>query len=238
MLAACLLWAGLDKAVEHPIAQVSESFIDPMRWCDMLILPLNTKHCRASSGNNPSVIMVSIGRKSYEELDKAHPVDFSYGVKASSQDYFDIRLFSRKGPLGTSDYSIMLEAVEMPGGKTFLHLTYSYSYGFVARVAMQGYLATLGRSKVGFTRIDRHISNPPEYIGGVRAAVERNTMRYYLAIDAYLDALSAPAPERFDRRLQSWFSATELYARQLHEVDRAAYLDMKRAEYQRMRSPP
>ena len=36
------------------------------------------------------------------------------------------------------------------------------------------------------------------------------------------------------QRLQDWFSATERYATQLHEVDRAAYLDMKRREYQRM----
>jgi hypothetical protein len=30
--------------------------------------------------------------------------------------------------------------------------------------------------------------------------------------------------------LQSWFSATERYARQLHEMDRAQYIAMKRAE--------
>ena len=44
------------------------------------------------------------------------------------------------------------------------------------QMAMQTYLATLGRGKSGFTS------------GGIRGEVERNTMRYYLAIDSYLAA--------------------------------------------------
>ncbi len=59
-------------------------------------------------------------------------------------------------------------------------------------------------------------------------------MRYYLAIDAYLGAASTPAAQQFEKRLQDWFSATELYATQLHEVERGAYLDMKHREYLRM----
>jgi len=68
--------------------------------------------------------------------------------------------------------------------------------------------------------------------------VERNTMRYYLAIDAYLGALSAPPAQQFEQRLESWFASTEQYPRQLHEVDRAAYLDMKRREYLRQQQSP
>jgi hypothetical protein len=44
--------------------------------------------------------------------------------------------------------------------------------------------------------------------------------------------------EQFEKRLRSWFAATELYPRQLHEVDRAPYLAMKRSEYQRMQKSP
>ena len=68
---------------------------------------------------------------------------------------------------------------------------------------------------------------------GVRGAVERNTMRYYLAIDAYLDGLSAPPADQLEKRLQTWFTATEKYPRQLHEIDRATYLDMKRSQLRR-----
>jgi hypothetical protein len=61
-------------------------------------------------------------------------------------------------------------------------------------------------------------------------------MRYFLAIDAYLAALSAPAPARLETRLQNWYDATENYARQLHDVDRNAYLEMKRREYRRQQA--
>jgi hypothetical protein len=101
---------------------------------------------------------------------------------------------------------------------------------------MQGYLATAGSGKVGFTNVGKQPNGQPTYIGGMRGVVERNTMRYYLAIDAYLSAMSAPASEQLEKRLQNWFDSTERYARQLHEVDRSSYLSMKRIEYQRQQT--
>jgi hypothetical protein len=56
-------------------------------------------------------------------------------------------------------------------------------------------------------------------------------MRYYLAIDTYLDTMDAPAAQRTDRRINEWFSATERYPRQLHEMDRGTYVSLKRQEY-------
>ena len=133
------------------------------------------------------------------------------------------------GPFSTRDYRIQLQAIPLAGGsQTFLHLRYSYGIGIAARLAMQGYLATLGSGKVGFTRAGSG------YIGGMRGAVERNTMRYYLAIDAYLASLAAPPAQQRAKRLDTWFDATEQYARQLHEVERADYLAMKQSEFRRM----
>jgi hypothetical protein len=53
-------------------------------------------------------------------------------------------------------------------------------------------------------------------------------MRYYLAIEAYLASMSAPAAERRDARLRTWYAYTQRYARQLKEGD--DYLDRKRAQ--------
>src|SRR5262249_50044516 len=122
--------------------------------------------------------------------------------------------------------------------QTFLHFTYSYAYGLAGRIAMNTYLATTGRGKVGFTIVGTDPDGQPEYIRRVRGLVERNTMRYYLAIAAYLSALTAPPGEQLDRRLQLWFDAVERFPRQLHEVDRAAYLDMKHHEYARQQASP
>ena len=73
-------------------------------------------------------------------------------------------------------------------------------------------------------------------LGGMRGVVERNTMRYYLAIEAHLGALATPPPMQFQKRLHSWFTATEQYPRQLREVSRTAYFDMKRSEYLRQQT--
>jgi hypothetical protein len=61
-------------------------------------------------------------------------------------------------------------------------------------------------------------------------------MRYYLAIDAYLGALSNSPDKRLEQRLTNWFDATEQYPRQLHELDRQEYLQMKHKEYERQQT--
>ncbi len=133
-------------------------------------------------------------------------------------------------------YRIQFQAVPVGNGRTFLHLTYSYDYGLAGRLAMKTYLATIGSGKVGFTIIGKLPSGQPKYIGGMRGVAERNTMRYYLAIDAYLGALTAPPRLQFQKSLLRWFIATEQYPRQLHEVNQTAYIDMKRREYLRQQA--
>lgn len=221
--------------VEHPFATVAASLKAADNWCDVLILHLNTKYCRArAQAGDAQRLVVRVGTKRDQPLEEASLIEFAYTVGAATPEYFEVRLNAPQGPLGTRDYRILLEAVPLDGGgRTFLHLRYAYAYGFVGRVAMQGYLATVGSDKVGFSVVGRRSDGQPEFIGGVRGVVERNTMRYYLAIDAYLAGLGVPAAERTERRLELWFAATERYARQLHEIDRASYLEMKRNELQR-----
>jgi hypothetical protein len=129
-----------------------------------------------------------------------------------------------------------LEAVPVPAGRTFLHLSYSYSYGVAVRLAMKGYLATLGSGKVGFSAVYPRPDGAAVPVEGVRGVVERNTMRYYLAVEAYLGSLSAPPAEQLEKRLHDWFAATERFARQLHELDEGEYLAIKRKEVQRQQS--
>ncbi|GAA4020606.1 hypothetical protein [Actimicrobium antarcticum] len=219
--------------VDHPFTEVSTVLNGPSRWCDVLILHLNTKYCRAANSDAGTTLNVSVGKKDDQQLDAAYRVNFLYRQGTSAPTYFDTRLDAKKGPLGTSNYRIMLEAVEVPGNKTFLHLTYSYTFGFTSKIAMQAYLSTVGSDKVGFTSNGKQADGQPDYIGGMRGVVERNTMRYYLAIDSYLDA---PAAAQVDTRLQGWFAATEEYPLQLHEVERSDYLAMKRHEIERQKT--
>jgi len=197
----------------------------------VLILHLNTQYCHATSGANGAIISMNVGKKTEQELGDTFRVQFNYRSVATSPDYFQVDLSTAEGPLSTKDYRIVLEAVDIGKGHTFLHLTYSYGFGMAGRLAMKTYLATIGSAKVGFTQ-----TSSGDYIGGVRGLVERNTMRYYLAIDAYLGSLAIPADKRVDQRFAAWFDATEQYPRQLHELDRQAYLQMKKNEYQRQQT--
>jgi hypothetical protein len=87
---------------------------------------------------------------------------------------------------------------------------------------------------VGFTVVGRQSDGRPRHVGGVRGVVERNSMRYYLAIEAFLGSLSAPPPAQIEKRLHDWIDAVELYPRQLHEMEPSEYLEMKRKEIARL----
>jgi hypothetical protein len=226
------------STVDYPLATLSAALTSPQHWCDLLILHLNVKYCRPVARGSGSFLSVAIGRKYDQPLDDAYRVEFAFGVAASNPEYVAVDLDAAKGPLGTTNYRITLEAVALDPGHSFLHLRYSYRYGLEARLAMDAYLATAGAGKVGFTTVDGADERGPRFIGGMRGAVERNTVRYYLAIDAYLGTLPAPAAQRFEQSLGRWYDATEHYAHQLHEVDRATYLAMKRREYLRQQQPP
>jgi hypothetical protein len=81
-----------------------------------------------------------------------------------------------------------------------------------------------------------YADDAPVYIRGVRGVVERNTMRYYLAIEAYLDSLTEPLSRQLDSRLRNWFASTERYPRQLADGDLGSYLEMKQGEYRRQQA--
>lgn len=227
------LSGNIYAVVDHPFASVAGAFQQPATWCSVLMLHLNTKFCAVEGGAAAPVVNVAVGRKFDQPLADASRVDFRYLLKHADPDYLDVQLEAASGPMSTRDYRIVLEAAPIDAGHTFLHLGYSYGYGTAARFAMQAYLTTLASDKVGFTATGKDAQGKPEFIGGVRGVVERNTMRYYLAIDAWLDA---PLPAQLDQRLGAWFDATEQYARQLHELPRSDYLSMKRSEFRRLAS--
>lgn len=222
--------------LEHPFAQVSRSLREPAQWCDVLILPFNTKYCHAAEADGRAMLMVRVGRKYDQPVEDAFRLSFDYANLAAGPDYFESRLAAEEGPFGTHDYRIQVSAIPLERGRTFLHLSYSYGYGLIGHVAMRSYLATIGARKVGFTSISPDDHGRPQYVGGLRGAVERNAMRYYLAIDSYLGSLDAPREQQSERRIQSWFTATERYPRQLHEMDRETYVALKRLEYRRQQA--
>ncbi|MBE7368275.1 hypothetical protein IM787_12015 [Ramlibacter sp. HM2] len=213
--------------IDHPHAAVAKALSDPAQWCEILILHLNTKYCRSHDAAGATRVDVRVGKKHPQAVHAATLLSFRWQPPQVRQDYVSVQMDAAEGPYDTSDYRLIAEAVPMDGGKTLLHMGYAFSYGGASSMAMTLYLNTIGRDKVGFTRAGA------DYVGGMRGVAERNTMRYYMAIDAYLDSLVSPPGQQLEHRLRGWFDATERFPRQLREVDRDGYLRMKRQEVER-----
>lgn len=219
--------------LDYPFAEVSQAINNPNHWCDVLILHINVKYCRAVKSNAGTVLNINLGKKYDQPLVETYKAKFNYESITTTANYFSVEMKAAEGPLGTKDYRIWVEATPINQNQTFLHFTYAYSFGLTGRLAMKGYLATIGKDKVGFSIESAQASGEPNYIQGVRSVVERNTMRYYLAIDAYLEALKELSPNQQEKRFEYWFDSTEQFAKQLHEVERVEYLNMKRKEAER-----
>ena len=216
--------------VDHPFALTAAALKDPSHWCEILLLHLDTKECHVTLSGERTIVGVGVVSRYDQPASSAYRVSFGYRRVEDTPSSLQVRLDADVGPLGTSNYRILLEAAPAPDGRTAIHMSYAYSYGVLARVAMEAYLLTFGRNKVGFTVTGTGSDGQPLYLGGMRGVVERNTMRYYLAVQAYLDALSSPPDERREKSLANWYEAIERYPRQLHEMARGDYLAMKRRE--------
>ena len=220
--------------VDHPFATVQQALHSPENWCDILILHLNVKRCRVGDEGG-KMLALSVGRKFDQPIEDAYELDFAFRLASNKPDYLQVQLTAPVGPLSTKNYRILVEATPVDPRHTVIHMSYAYGYGFAARVAMQTYLATIGSKKVGFTITDHKADGKPVYIGGVLGLLERNTMRYYLAIDAYLASYSLPPGEQVERRMREWYGSTNRYAPQLREMDEADYMEMKRKEIRRQK---
>ena len=219
--------------IAHPFDKVSGALSGPQVWCDILILHLNTKYCSVSREQQATTLQMNVGKKFDQPLDESYRLAFAWTLADRHADYLRVALTADTGPLSTHDYRITLEAMPLENGTTFLHLSYAYGFGVTGKIAMSAYFSTIGRAKVGFTVTGKEEDGSPIYIGGMRGLVERNTMRYYLAIEAYLGALTLSPRAQFEKRIGDWFVAAERYPRQLHEMEKSEYLDMKRKEQRR-----
>jgi hypothetical protein len=223
--------------LRHPFSKVADALQRGEHWCDVLVLQSNMKRCAVVGEGAQQQLRVAIGRKFEQPVEQAYQVDFNYAVRAARSDYLQVQMAAASGPMGTRDYRLTMEAVPVGAGQTFIHMSYSYAAGFAARMATDAYLATAGRSKVGFSVAGRDAEGKPVYVDGIRGVAERNTMRYFLAIDAFLNAMSLPPEQQAEGRLRNWFAATEKYPRQLKEMELDEYLAMKRRELKLSAAP-
>ncbi len=219
----------------HPYSLVAPALRRSQAWCAILALQVNVKRCEATDADGLSAF---ITRRAEDPVEQAHRVDLAFDVVASDEEYLRVALHGPEGPFDTRDYRVDVEATPLSEGRTFLHLSYSYASGWIARTGMRMYLSGTGREKVGFSVVDRRPDGTPVFVEGVRGMIERNAMRYYLGVEAYLDALGTPPHERAEQSLRNWYTAIERYPLQLAEdVGREQYLRMKREQLTQRAEP-
>ncbi len=203
--------------------------------CELMLLHLNVHACKPAEG---STLLVVAGPKRSGAAGMTAQMRYAMRVEADDPAYLRVVLTAPSGPLSTSDYRILFELVPLDAGHAFLHFGFAHNAGGLARLAMQAYLATAGRDKIGFTVVGREADGSPRHLRGERASVERNVMRYYLALLAHCGARSGSPEERLQARLRAWFALTEQHAAQLHEYDLADYLREKQQDRARATAGP
>lgn len=217
--------------IDHPFLEVKRALASAQAWCDIVPQHLNVKACTFERLDNHCQVTFYSGRKFYENAEDVYKLPYRFDVTLNEDTYFQTTLTAAKGPMGTSDYRIEVEAIPINAQTTFLHFSYAYHYNFLTTLSMQTYLATLGSGKIGFSVTGTDSQGKPVYVDGIRGIIERNTIRYYFSIQSYLDTLQLEPAKRFPARINKWFELTERFPLQLHEMDKKDYLEYKQHEH-------
>ncbi len=227
------LRADVYSIVHYRLVDLAQALSRPRDWCRFVTLHLNVKACTWRTAPDP-VLSIYAGRKFYQPPADATRMDYRFRVVERDRRRLVVLLTAEKGELSTRDHRFRLEAERMNEKDVLLHFSLSYRQSLASRMATRAYLATLGRNKVGFSHPAEGAAGD-DYVGGVRGIVERNAMRYFLALVVYMDTLGQDGPQARSRRIREWFDLTQRYAVQLHEVDRTDYLIDKHREFANQR---
>ena len=221
--------AEVHAIFEHPFDTVKAALSSPASWCEIAPLNVTVKACTHQIQGQETLLTLYIGRKQYQRPQEAASQPYQFMVQGAEPGTLSVYMSALKGLFGTTAHRFQLEAAGVEG-RTVIAMHTSYVQGAAAKLATAIYLATAGRNKVGFSREGAAPGGPPEYVKGLRGMVERNIMRYYLALEAFLDTQTVPAPHRFEARINMAYELMERYPLQLHDLEKAEYLDAKRRE--------
>lgn len=210
-----------------PLARLQPVLTDAHALCGVLFLHLNVHGCQTGVAAGVPTLTLTAGTKQASMPGPRYSMTYTLQREAVTADYVRVVLRADSGPLSTSDYRLVIEAVALDGGRSFVHLGYAYRVSSMAQWAMSAYLATAGRTKIGFTVTGSGPDGQPQHVQGERGSLERNAMRNYLALVAYAGAGTGVSAALTEQRLRTWFALTERHAAQLHELTLEEYLAEK-----------
>lgn len=222
------LSAEITGTIQQPFAEVAEALLNPDSWCEFIPLSFNVKACTTSAKQELNIF---VGRKIHQTPEEAYHLAYRFTVRRQTDSAFTVLLTAERGPLGTKDYRMELTGEKTDGG-TLLRFRSSHRESLRSKLATAGYLRTVGRDKVGFSVAGNSHPDESLLVSGVKGVLERNAMRYYLALQAFFATSQLPPEERFEARIRHWFELTSRFPRQLWEMDLNEYLAIKRLERQ------
>jgi len=196
-------------------------------WCQFVTLHLNIKACTYQS-DKQAILTFYAGRKFYQSAEDAFALQYQFQIKEKAKDYFKLLLSADEGPFSTSDYQIVVEVKSMED-KSIVHFSLAYSSSLTSRMGTSVYLSTIGSDKKGFSqRINER--GQSEFIQGTEGIIERNVMRYFLALNIYLKAVTADTKST-QKLASDWYDESEKYSLQLHELEKKDYMSNKAREF-------
>lgn len=216
--------------VNSPFETLRKELLQPVHWCDITVLHTNVRACTWRNEADSAHLTLYMVKKNTRPIGDASQMQYRFRVEAQRETYLDIRITAEEGPYSTREHVFRFEATPWGADKSLIHLRYSYSYSTFGYIGMKSYFALFSRGHVGFSVTGMDDENKPVYVSGLKGAIERNIMRYYLGILAYMDTLRFPEEQQFEQRISRWFALTELHRRQLHALERKDYLHHKRQD--------
>ncbi len=223
-----LLSAEVSSILQHPFDTLSASLANASNWCQFMPLHFNIKACTYEKKAGAEMLNLYSGRKHYQSPDESYQLSYRFEVVKQTPQRLSLLLSAESGPAGTRDYRIELNALRVKEG-TQLYIHSSYRPSTLSTLLTSSYLATMGRNKVGFSHVTK--GGKAQLVRGIRGVVERNVMRYHLAIDAFLNSVTTAGYENHDLLLERWFRLNDSHPQQLHEMKQSEYMEIKKQEW-------
>ena len=168
---------GLVKNPNVTFDDLRSAFTRLENWCDFIPLHLNVKSCTYYRKNDASYLTFYVGGKYYDSPDNVYEVRYRFRVIKKDDDYFKVLLTAPKGPSGTRDYRLQLDAMRTNGTVCYRVIS-SYRPSAFSRFGTKFYLNTAGSHKVGFSVVGVDDAGKPIYVRGIKGIIERNVIRY------------------------------------------------------------
>ena len=208
----------------HPFASIARRLIEPAAWCDVIVLHINVKGC-AAQGN---AVTVYSGRKFYEPLDRTYALRYTFRAVAVRPDYLRIELADRRKRAATAPATTnsCWRPCRRANARSSPCAMRSGRRSRAVSPPPRTWPPWAAASPDSRSSAGTATAAPNGSVASA-ASCERNAMRNFLALDAWLATCDARDAELTLRRMAA---LTGQYPAQLVEMPADEYVEMKQRE--------